>query len=124
MAKILVVDDEITMIQITSELLRAEGHEVFSSSNLASAMALLETHKPELVITDLYLEKAKPVGLTLLAKAAAMNPPPVVIVITGFGTVEMAVEAMRKGAYHYLQKPFKLDEFKLLIQRALSSSEK
>ena len=75
MAKILVVDDEITMIQITSELLRAEGHEVFSSSNLEQACALLEQQKPELLITDLYLEKAKPVGLTLLQKATAMNPP-------------------------------------------------
>jgi DNA-binding NtrC family response regulator len=123
MAKILVVDDEITMIQITSELLRAEGHEVFSSSSLEQASALLEQHKPELLITDLYLEKAKPVGLMLLQKARAMNPPPVIIVITGFATVETAVEAMQKGAFDYLQKPFKLDEFKLSIQRALSHNQ-
>lgn len=123
MAKILVVDDEITMIQITSELLRAEGHEVFSSSNFNTAVALLETHQPELVITDIYLEKSRPVGLTLLARAKSMNPPPIVIVITGFATVETAVEAMRKGAFDYLQKPFKLDEFKLSIQRALSYNQ-
>ncbi|HEY0550941.1 MAG TPA: sigma-54 dependent transcriptional regulator, partial [Verrucomicrobiae bacterium] len=123
MAKILVVDDEITMIQISSELLRAEGHEVFSSSSLEQAAALLEQHKPELLITDLYLERAKPVGLTLLQKARAMNPPPVIIVITGFATVETAVEAMQKGAFDYLQKPFKLDEFKLSIQRALSHNQ-
>ena len=111
------------MIQITSELLRAEGHEVFSASNLETACALLEAQKPELLITDLYLEKARPVGLTLLAKATALNPPPVVIVITGFATVETAVEAMRKGAFDYLQKPFKLDEFKLSIQRALNYNQ-
>ena len=123
MAKILIVDDEITMIQIISELLRAEGHEVYSASNLEAACALLETQKPELLITDLYLEKARPVGLTLLAKATALHPPPVVIVITGFATVETAVEAMRKGAFDYLQKPFKLDEFKLSIQRALNYNQ-
>lgn len=123
MAKILVVDDEITMIQITSELLRAEGHEVYSCSNLEGALGLLETHKPELVITDLYLEKGRPAGLTLLARAKALNPPPVVIVITGFATIETAVDAMRKGAFEYLQKPFKLDEFKLTIGRALSYNE-
>ena len=123
MAKILVVDDEITMIQITSELLRAEGHEVFSASNLEAACALLEAQRPELLITDLYLEKARPVGLTLLAKATALNPPPVVIVITGFATVETAVEAMRKGAFDYLQKPFKLDEFKVSIHRALNYNQ-
>ena len=123
MAKILVVDDEITMIQITSELLRAEGHEVYSSNNLEQASALLEQHKPELLITDLYLEKSKPVGLTLLQKATAMNPPPVIIVITGFATIETAVDAMRKGAFDYVQKPFKLDDFKLSIQRALSYNQ-
>ena len=123
MAKILVVDDEITMIQITSELLRAEGHEVLSCSHLEAALGLLEAHKPELVITDVYLERSKPNGLTLLAKAKAMNPPPIVIVITGFATVETAVDAMRKGVFDYLQKPFKLDEFKLTIARALSYNE-
>lgn len=123
MAKILVVDDEITMIQITSELLRAEGHEVFPCSNIEAATALLEAHKPELVVTDLYLEKSKPVGLTVLAKARALNPPAVVIVITGFATVQTAVDAMKAGAFDYLQKPFNLEEFKLTIHRALSYNE-
>lgn len=111
------------MIQITSELLRAEGHEVFAATNLEAACGLLEAQKPELLITDLYLEKSRPVGLTMLAKATALNPPPVVIVITGFATVETAVEAMRKGAFDYLQKPFKLDEFKLSVHRALTYNQ-
>jgi two-component system, NtrC family, response regulator AtoC len=123
MAKVLVVDDEITMIQITAELLRAEGHEVFPCSNVDAAMAVLETQKPELVITDLYLEKSKPVGLTVLAKARANNPPPVVIVITGYATVQTAVEAMKTGAFDYLQKPFNLEDFKLTIRRALSYNQ-
>jgi len=123
MSKILVVDDEITMIQITSELLRAEGHEVFPCSNIEAATALLEAHKPELVVTDLYLEKSKPVGLTVLAKARALNPPAVVIVITGFATVQTAVDAMKAGAFDYLQKPFNLEDFKLTIHRALSYNE-
>ncbi len=123
MAKILVVDDEITMIQITSELLRAEGHEVFPCSNVEAANAVIDTQKPELVITDLYLEKSKPVGLTVLARARAINPPAVVIVITGFATVQTAVEAMKNGAFDYLQKPFNLEEFKLTIRRALSYNQ-
>ena len=123
MAKVLVVDDEITMIQITSELLRAQGHEVFPCNNVDAAAAVLDAQKPELVITDLYLEKSKPVGLTVLAKARAMSPPPVVIVITGFATVQTAVEAMKTGAFDYLQKPFNLEDFKLTIQRALSYNQ-
>jgi DNA-binding NtrC family response regulator len=123
MAKILVVDDEITMIQITSELLRAEGHEVFPCNNVEAALGILEAQKPDLVITDLYLEKSKPVGLTVLARARAMNPPAVVIIITGFATVPTAVEAMKTGAFDYLQKPFNLEDFKLTIRRALSYNE-
>lgn len=123
MAKVLVVDDEITMIQITSELLRAEGHEVFPCNNVDAALSILEAQKPELVITDLYLEKSKPIGLTVLSKARAQNPPPVVIVITGFATVPTAVEAMKTGAFDYLQKPFNLEDFRITIQRALSYNE-
>jgi DNA-binding NtrC family response regulator len=123
MSKVLVVDDEITMIQITSELLRAEGHEVFPCNNVEAALNVLENQKPELVITDLYLEKSKPVGLTVLSKARALNPPPVVIVITGFATVQTAVEAMKTGAFDYLQKPFNLEDFKLTIRRALSYNQ-
>ena len=119
MPKVLVVDDEITMIQMTSELLRAEGHEVFPCSTAQGALEVLEKHHPELVITDLYLEKAQPVGLEILARAKALHPPAVVIVITGYATVETAVEAMKKGAFDYLKKPFQLDDFSLAIKRAL-----
>ena len=123
MAKVLVVDDEITMIQITSELLRAEGHEVFPCNNVDAALSILDTQKPELVVTDLYLVKSKPLGLDVLAKARAMNPPATVIVITGFATLQTAVDAMKTGAFDYLQKPFNLEDFKLTIQRALSYNE-
>jgi DNA-binding NtrC family response regulator len=120
MAKVLLIDDEITMVQMVTEMLRADGHEVFPFSNGAKAMEALETHEPELVITDLYLDKTRAHGLEILQKARSLNPPAVVIVITGFGTIETAVEAMKRGAYDYLEKPFKLDELRLCIQRALS----
>ncbi len=120
MAKILVVDDEITMVQMVTELLRAEGHEVLPFNNGNAALEAIEEHAPELVITDLNLDKVKTQGLDILKKARALNPPAEVIVITGFGSIETAVEAMKQGAYDYLQKPFKLGEFKLCAQRALS----
>src|SRR6266850_489656 len=120
MAKVLLADDEVTMVQMVTELLRAEGHEVFPFTNGSAALESLETVVPELVITDLYLDKTRAQGIDILHKARSMNPPVVVIVITGFGTIETAVEAMKKGAYDYLEKPFKLDELKLCIQRALS----
>ena len=120
MAKVLLADDEVTMVQMVTELLRAEGHEVFPFTNGSAALDAIETVAPELVITDLYLDKTRAQGIDILHKARSLNPPGVVIVITGFGTIETAVEAMKKGAYDYLEKPFKLDELKLCIQRALS----
>ncbi|PYK98682.1 MAG: DNA-binding response regulator [Verrucomicrobia bacterium] len=120
MAKVLLADDEVTMVQMVTELLRAEGHEVFPFTNGNAALGSLETVAPELVITDLYLDKTSAQGIEILHKARSLNPPAIVIVITGFGSIETAVEAMKKGAYDYLEKPFKLDELKLCIQRALS----
>jgi two-component system response regulator AtoC len=120
MAKILVVDDEATMVQMVTELLRTEGHEVLPFNNGNLALEALEEHQPELVITDLNLEKSRTQGLDILRKARALNPPAEVIVVTAFGSVETAVEAMKHGAYDYLEKPFKLDDFKLCAQRALS----
>lgn len=123
MAKVLLIDDEVTMVQIVTELLRKEGHEVFPFSNFTSAMEALEALSPELVITDLYLDKARAHGLEILQKARTLNPPATVIVITGFGTIESAVDAMKNGAYDYVEKPFQVDELKLCIQRALSYNE-
>jgi DNA-binding NtrC family response regulator len=123
MAKVLLLDDEITMLQMVAELLRAEGHEVYPCSSFQPAMEALEAHGPELVITDLYLDKTRAHGLEILQKARSLNPPAIVIVVTGFGTIETAVDAMKKGAYDYLEKPFKVDELKLCIQRALSYND-
>src|SRR3989440_7382318 len=120
MAKVLLADDEVTMVQMVTELLRAEGHEVFPFTNGSAALEAIEAVAPELVITDLYLDKTRAQGIDILHKARSLNPPGVVIVITGFGTIETAVEAMKNGAYDYLEKPFKLDELKLCVQRALS----
>src|SRR5436189_3729340 len=120
MAKVLLADDEVTMVQMVTELLRAEGHEVFPFTNGSAALESIETVVPELVITDLYLDKTRAQGFDILHKARSLNPPSVVIVITGFGSIDTALEAMKKGAYDYVKKPFKLDELKLCIQRALS----
>jgi two-component system, NtrC family, response regulator AtoC len=120
MAKVLLVDDDLTMVQMVTELLRQEGHEVFPFSSGSAALAALATHSPDVVITDLYFDKTRAAGLEVVRKARALNPPAVVIVITGFGTIETAVEAMKNGAFDYLEKPFKVDELKLCVQRALS----
>src|SRR6185503_4476733 len=120
MARVLLVDDELTMVQMVTELLRQEGHEVFPFTSGQSAIAALVTHCPDLVITDLYFDKTRAQGLEIVRKARELDPPAVVIVITGFGSIETAVEAMKNGAFDYLEKPFKIDELRLCVQRALS----
>src|SRR3974390_2770416 len=120
MAKVLLVDDDLTMVQMVSELLRQEGHEVFPFSNNTAALAALSGHSPDLVITDLYFDKTGAAGLDMVQKARGLTPPAVVIVITGFGSIETAVDAMKSGAFDYLEKPFKVEELKLCVQRALS----
>ncbi len=120
MARVLLVDDEVTMVQMVAELLRQEGHEVFPFTNGRAASAALTAHSPELVITDLYFDKTRAQGLEIVRKARELSPPAVVIVITGFGSIETAVEAMKNGAFDYLEKPFKVDQLRLCVQRALS----
>ena len=83
MSKVLLADDEVTMVQMVAELLRAEGHEVFPFTNGNAALEAIETVVPELVITDLYLDRTRAQGLDILHKARSLSPPAVVIVITG-----------------------------------------
>jgi DNA-binding NtrC family response regulator len=123
MAKVLIADDEVTMVQMIAELLRNEGHEVFPFTNGNAALEALESVSPELVISDLYLDKTRAQGLEILSKARALTPPAIVIMMTAFGSIESAVGAMKSGAYDYLEKPFKVDDFLHCVQRALSYNE-
>ena len=122
MAKVLLVDDELTMVQMVADLLREDGHEVFPFTSLNAALAGMATHQPDLVVTDLYLDKTNAHGLEIIKKARTLSPPAVVVVITGYGSIDTAVEAMKNGAFDYLEKPFKVDELRMCIQRGLSYS--
>src|SRR5258707_5320321 len=75
MARVLLIDDELTMVQMVTEMLRQEGHEVFPYTNLRDALPGLEAHTPEIVITDLYLDKSRAHGLEILQKDRSITPP-------------------------------------------------
>jgi DNA-binding NtrC family response regulator len=120
MAKVLLVDDEMTMVQMVTELLRSEGHQVVPFTNGHSALEALSNLNPELVIANLCSDKGRVSGFSVLQKARSLSPPAVSIMITANGSLETAIESMRKGAYDYLTRPFTLDELKLRVQRALS----
>ncbi len=118
--KVLVVDDELSMREYLEVLLIRAGHDVKCASSVKEATAQLG-HGYDLVISDMKLGSDS--GLTVLANARAVPNPPEVILITAYGTPAAAVEAMRKGAYDYICKPFDNDELMLLVGKALEKRE-
>lgn len=120
MAKVVLVDDEMTIVQMVGELLRSEGHQVIPFTQGSAAVENLPKVAPELVIANLGLDKTRAGSLALLQKSRSLQPPALVIMITPSGSIESTLEAIKRGAYDYLVKPFSLDELKLRVQRALS----
>ena len=115
--RILVVDDEQSMREFLSIALKRAGHEVEVAESGDSAMRILGERELDLVITDLRLGKLD--GLAVLRRVRETAPDTEVIVITAYATPDNAIEAMKAGAYDYIQKPFKVDEILLVCRRAL-----
>ena len=115
--RILVVDDERSMQEFLEIFLRREGYEVETVGEVASALVQLENGDFDLVISDLNMPGAS--GLDLLRSAAEISPDTVVIMITAFASADSAIAAMKEGAYDYVTKPFKVDEIRLVIEKAL-----
>lgn len=117
MPKILLVDDEPSILSVLSTLLRGQGFEIRPAMGGEKALEHLNNESFDLMITDI---RMKPVdGLELLRIAKAKYPAMGVMVITAYGSVETAVEAMQEGAFDYVTKPFKVDELMITVQRAL-----
>jgi DNA-binding NtrC family response regulator len=117
MAKILIVDDQDMMRDSLAAILAREGHEIIAANDGQVAISRLATTKIDLVITDLKMPKMT--GIELLAEVKKLKPEVPVVLMTAFATVQTAVEAMKLGAYDYIQKPFDGDEIKLLVDRTL-----
>jgi DNA-binding NtrC family response regulator len=121
MARILVADDQEMMRDSLAGMLAREGHEVVACSDGSAAVMRLESAgRFDLLITDQKMPRMG--GLELLSEARRLRPEMPVVLMTAFGNVNNAVEAMRLGAYDYIQKPFDGDEVKLLIDRVLEHS--
>jgi two-component system response regulator HydG len=114
---VLVVDDQRNMRATTAMLLRSEGHQVLEAGNAEEALVILGKEPVELLLTDMRMEPLS--GLDLTRKAMEISPQLQVIVMTAFGSIESAVEAMRLGAYDYITKPFKEGELVHRVRRGL-----
>jgi response regulator RpfG family c-di-GMP phosphodiesterase len=116
-ARILVVDDEKVIREILADFLSMEGYVVHAVEDGVEAMKELQKRSYNLVISDLKMPNMG--GLELIAKVTEESLPVITVIMTGFGTVETAIEAMKKGAYDYILKPFKVEEVIHIVQRGL-----
>ena len=114
---VLIVDDEVELRNAIGGYLTEEGYEVQSASSGEEALDLVKTVPFDILITDMKLPGID--GTSVLQEALVLYPELIGIVITGYGTVENAVQAMKKGAYDYLAKPFQLVEISLVVKQAL-----
>ena len=117
MARILVVDDELSMREFLQILLAKEGHSVLTAGDVAGALEKFRESEPDLVVSDLRLGRES--GLDLLRAVKAESPRTEVVIMTAFATAENAVQAMKLGAYDYVLKPFKVEELRLVLAKAL-----
>src|SRR5947208_14510980 len=117
MAKILIVDDQDVMRDSLAATLARQGHEVVAATDGPGAISRLSGSRFELMISDLKMPKMS--GTELLAEARKIRPEMPVVLMTAFATVSTAVEAMKLGAYDYIQKPFDGEEIKLMVERTL-----
>ncbi|HIC85536.1 MAG TPA: sigma-54-dependent Fis family transcriptional regulator, partial [Desulfobacterales bacterium] len=119
METILIVDDEKNYLVVLEALLSPEGYEVITVDNAIDALRLIRESDIDLVITDMRMPGTS--GMELLEESKKMKPELPVIMMTAYGTIEMAVEAMKKRAYDYITKPFRNEELKLTVQKALEA---
>lgn len=120
-ARILIAEDEDTVRQVTEAVLQEAGYETIGVADAEQALEALQKFRVDLVITDLHLPGSS--GIELLKKARAIYTGTTVVVMTAFGTVQSAVEAMKAGAYDYLTKPVHPYELKALAHRVLEHNE-
>ncbi len=119
--RVLVVDDELSMREVLEIVLENAGYEVVCTSNVEGALGLMEEEQFDVVLTDLYMGSDRNAGMQLLSWIEENAPTVPAIMMTAHGSVESAIEAMRRGATDYIQKPFKNnDEIRVRIERAIA----
>ena len=121
--KVLIIDDEKDICYLISEILKDENFVSDFSTNSADALNKFEIFKPDLVILDVWLGNSELDGLELLKEFKKNSPQIPIIIISGHGTVDMAVNAIKNGAYDFLEKPFNSEKILILSKRALEAAK-
>ena len=122
-ADILIVDDEADIRELVSGILEDEGHSTRLARDADEGLKAIEERRPHLVILDIWLQGSRLDGLEMLSAIKKAHPDLPVVIISGHGNIETAVTAIRRGAYDYIEKPFKADRLILVTLRALEASQ-
>lgn len=123
MTDILVVDDERDIRAMIADILQDEGHGVRTAADSDSALSEINTAAPDLVILDIWLKDSRLDGIDILKRVRRDNPSIPVVIISGHGNIEIAVAAIKQGAYDFIEKPFNIDQLLVVVGRALEASQ-
>jgi two-component system nitrogen regulation response regulator NtrX len=121
-ADVLVVDDEADIRELVAGILSDDGYAVRTANDSESALAAIRARKPALLVLDIWMQGGGMDGLELLDLVKTLDADLPVIMISGHGNIETAVSAIKRGAYDFLEKPFKSDRLLLLVERALEAA--
>lgn len=119
---ILIVDDEADICEGVSGILSDEGHNTRTARNSDEALAAIEARRPQLIFLDIWMQGSRLDGMQLLEIVKKQHPGLPIVMISGHGNIETAVQAIRLGAYDFIEKPFKADRLVLVAERALETS--
>ncbi|MFS4438948.1 sigma-54-dependent transcriptional regulator [Paracoccaceae bacterium GXU_MW_L88] len=122
MSDILVIDDEKDIRDLIADILQDEGHEVRLGWDADSYIEQMNAEAPDLIILDIWLKDSRMDGIDILKNCKQNNPDVPVVIISGHGNIEIAVAAIKQGAYDFIEKPFNIDQLMVVITRALETS--
>src|SRR6202043_3769862 len=121
-SEILVVDDEADIRELMAGILADEGFETRIASDSDGALNAIAQRRPHLVVLDVWLQGSRLDGIQVLEEIPRHHPELPVVIISGHGTIETAVTAIKKGAYDFIEKPFKADRLLLVVERAIEAA--
>lgn len=122
MSDILIVDDEKDIRELIADILRDEGFQTRLAANSNECMDEINARQPALMILDIWLKDSKMDGIDILKAVKRDNPDVPVIIISGHGNIEIAVAAIKQGAYDFIEKPFNIDQLMVVISRAMETA--
>jgi Response regulator containing CheY-like receiver, AAA-type ATPase, and DNA-binding domains len=122
MNDILIVDDEKDIRELISEILNDEGFSTRLSSNSAECLSQVSSAPPSLLILDIWLKDSNMDGIDILKKVKVDYPQVPVVIISGHGNIEIAVSAIKQGAYDFIEKPFNIEQLLVVVRRAMEIS--